>query len=85
MSENKTTKKSKGIRLDQTNISHENYKSIYLNGGEEIVYQTNICSINHQLYTIKRQKVALRINDDKRLWVDKNKSYAYGHWRTLSL
>jgi len=73
--------KAKGIQIKQTKLKHANYLSAYNDGTIESVNQTRIGSINHQLYTIKNRKIALKCLDDKRCWVGKNKSYAYGHYR----
>ena len=72
--------RAKGISLRNTNIDHEMYKCSYMHQTECRVDQRLIESINHQLYTIKRNKVALSSMDDKRQWIGINESRAYGHY-----
>ena len=43
------------------------------------IEQTTIRSKHHQLFTITCSKTALSCMDDKRKWVDFNKSLPYGH------
>ena len=81
LSENEyNTTKSKGISIKQTKIKHYDYLNIYNNGGEMKVKQERIVSINHQLYTNRSTKIALRGIDDKRCWLSQNRSVAYGHY-----
>ena len=79
-SRSKSTMKSKGISLKQTDISHQHYDEVYETGIQKRVQQSRIGSINHQLYTLKTVKMALDLFDDKRSWIDKNNSVAYGHY-----
>ena len=81
----KNIMKAKGISIKQCNIVHESFKRIYLENTIERLPQVRIRSINHQLYTIESNKVALKCLDDKRYWLDENKSVAYGHYMIRSL
>ena len=78
--EEKTVMKVKGIRLTDTDINHETYKSVYETNEYVKVPQTRIGTKNHQLYTFQTTKVALTNADDKRVWVGTNESLAYGHY-----
>ena len=71
--------KSKGVNLKQTKLKHKAYKAHYEFGHIITVPQERIGSIDHQLYTIRTHKLALGGHDNKRKWLDKNKSVAYGH------
>jgi hypothetical protein len=48
------------------------------------VSETRILSRNHQLYTVRNQKVALSAMDNKRVWTESNQSLPYGHYRLTS-
>ena len=48
---------AKGTQLKQTKLKHANYFSVYNNGTIVSVNQTRIGSINHQLYTIKTERL----------------------------
>jgi len=80
LSQSKSMMRSKGISLHQTDISHQSYIEAYENGVQQRVQQNRIGSINHQLFTIKTTKKALDPFDDKREWIGKNESVAYGHY-----
>ena len=76
----KSVMKCKGINLKQTNILFESYLKAYENGCATMVEQERIGTKNHQLMTITTKKKALDPFDDKRHWLDENKSVAYGHY-----
>ena len=76
----KTSLKAKGVRLRGTEIKHQTYLDVYKNDSIITVPQERIGSIAHQLYTFKFSKVALSCQDNKRSWIMKNKSLAYGHY-----
>jgi len=44
------------------------------------VDQRRIGSSNHQLQTVRYNKLALSIKDDKRAWIAQNRSLPYGHY-----
>ena len=78
---NRETLKAKGVDLRQTSeIKHQTYIDVFNSGNSVIVNQERIGSIGHQLYTMRFKKVALSSMDNKRCWVKKNKSLAYGHY-----
>ena len=72
--------KAKGVNLKNTGISHSSYVDCYQTGQSVTINQTKFITRQHQLYTHKFPKVALTVNDDKRCWVNKNQSLAFGHW-----
>ena len=76
----KESMKAKGVNLKNTEIRHQTYVNVYETGEIVSVNQERIGSINHQLYTMKFSKVALSGIDNKRCWIGKNKSLAYGHY-----
>jgi hypothetical protein len=76
----KSTIKAKGVDLKDSSLKHESYLKVYNDDSSITIDQMRIQSKNHQLYTIKSRKLALRCQDDKRHWVGKNKSHAYGHY-----
>ena len=80
LTDGQTTIKSKGISLKQTNINHQDYIDTYENSKEKRVVQSRIGTVNHQLFTIQTSKKALDPFDDKRSWISKNNSVAYGHY-----
>ena len=60
------TLKNKGVNLKDSLIIHDNYIDIYETGGSMTVDQVRFGTQNHQLYTIKSKKLALKCFDDKR-------------------
>lgn len=76
-------KKAKGVQksIVESKIKHSDYLQVYKTGmafNQEVrSFQSNL----HQISTVTTNKCALSINDDKRAWVSKNKSYAYGHYQ----
>jgi hypothetical protein len=77
------TKKAKGISLKQTTINHDSYRHVFEDGAVVSVPQKKFVSKQHQLFTSEFSKVALSGNDNKRCWVEKNRSVAYGHYSLL--
>ena len=77
-------KKAKGIKLKGSDINHDSYVQVYEEDTLLNIPQTKIESKNHQIYTIKSTKKALRCFDNKRCWLGKNESVAYGHYRDNS-
>ena len=75
--------KCKGINLKQTDIQFESYLKSYETGCATMVEQERIGTKNHQLMTMANKKKALDPFDDKRQWIEKNKSVAYGHYSLL--
>ena len=74
-------KKAKGVNLKGTDLTHATYKAVYKKGLQKRVLQYRIGTSNHQLYTFRVNKLALTCNDDKRAWISRNESLAYGHYR----
>ena len=84
--------KAKGVTR-RTKISHAQYMQIFESYHPDVdaapspkrlcVEQRRIGSVNHQLYTLQYNKVALSIRDDKRAWIGQNVSLPYGHYRLL--
>ena len=72
--------RAKGITLGGSDINHDSYLKSYNESVEINVQQTKITSINHQLFTKKNSKRALSAIDNKRHWLSKNESVAYGHY-----
>ena len=79
------TKKAKGVTLKGSDIKHQSYLDCYNTNQIFSVPQTKITSKNHQIFTIKNTKIALTNADDKKVWVGKNTSLAYGHVRLSQL
>ena len=80
LSEESESMKAKGINLAGSAISHNSYRYVYEYGESISINQRLFGTENHQLFTYNRMKVALTHSDDKRYWVDKNDSVAYGHY-----
>ena len=83
--------KAKGVKKN-THLMHQQYIDVYnsFNPTEPThtpscvtVEQRNIVSRTHQLQTITYTKCALSVRDDKRVWVSKNVSLPYGHYKLL--
>ena len=76
-----TKSAAKGInKSEKVKLRHELYNKVH-NGvsGRVMATCSNIRSIENNLYTMQMQKNALVKLDRKRHWVDRKKSYAYGH------
>ena len=71
--------KANEITMNGTGLNHKSYLDCYNNNIKISVDQSRIGSRRHQLYTYKGKKIALTNTDDKRVWIDKNKSLPYGH------
>jgi len=90
LSDSSSTHKAKGVTR-RTKIAHDQYVQIYASYHPDVdaapspkrlcVDQRRIGSINHQLYTLHYNKLALSIRDDKRAWIGPNESLPYGHRR----
>ena len=76
----KNSMRAKGVSLKNTEISHQSYLDCYNENKSVSVEQFRITTKNHQLYSIKSNKIALTNTDDKRVWIGKNKSVPYGHY-----
>ena len=80
MDESGNVMKAKGV--SSTNLTHQHYVSELEGSADGPVYakQQRIGSLNHQLFTFESHKLALSKTDDKRYWVEPNRSVAYGHY-----
>jgi hypothetical protein len=74
------TVKAKGVNLKDTVVDHSVYMGVYEDNTVVSVPQSRFLSKNHQMYTVRSTKVALQCLDNKRFWVSKNVSRAYGHY-----
>lgn len=79
--ENQEVKKVKGITHSavKRHINFDDYKRALFENAVERREQTTIQSKNHNLFTVKRMKVALRSVDDKRVQVENYRTLPYGH------
>ena len=77
--------KAKGVNLRQVTLTHAQYVRELEEDCVEPLYvkQQRIGSLNHQLYTFHNSKLALSRHDDKRHWLDRYTSCAYGHCKLL--
>ena len=88
-----SVRKAKGVARYTVSkkLTHDNYKRIYESLYEEDddgqpnpkvmrLEQRRIGAINHQLFTISNNKIALSAVDDKRMWTTPNSSLPYGHF-----
>ena len=77
-------KKAKGVRKNviKNEIKHHDYKNVLLESSKMHHINRGIRSQNHQLFSIKQNKVSLSAYDDKRYILDDGIStYAYGHYK----
>ena len=72
--------KAKGVNLKQSGFTLASYLRTYQEGVTMSTEQKRFVSKNHQLYTSQFSKVALSALDNKRRWLEKNRSVAYGHY-----
>jgi hypothetical protein len=75
-------KRAKGIQKSVVakSIDHEDYVNIY-KGAEEAYREVRGFRSNlHAITTIRQEKKALSLWEDKRAWVSHNSSRAYGHY-----
>ena len=59
-------------------IKHEDYLNCYKNDTYLYKTQLRFNSRHHEVYTIKINKIALSVNDDKRLQVHDGITFAHG-------
>ena len=78
--EKNSIRKAKGVGGSVTkNLRHTNYQEAYHQNKESTVDMTILKSISHTVYTYSFQKQGLSCWDDKRIWLNKNKSLPHGH------
>ena len=72
---------AKGVPKGKQHLCrHEKYKQIHNNSEKCMVIKcVNIACKKNRLYTIKSEKRALGKFENKRFWINKRKSLAYGH------
>ena len=78
----KEKKKNKGTKkcVVKKRLRHQNYKHCLLNKEIILKSQQRLKSEAHNVYTEEFNKIALRSNDDKRVWSsDGIRSYPYGY------
>ena len=72
---------AKGVpRAQRALLLHEKYKEIY--NSEKYTMRvncTNIRCVKNRLYTIRQEKNAIAKTENKRFWINKLRSLAYGH------
>ena len=80
---NKEMKRAKGVRRATVAkiINHALYKEAFLKQREFVHNQTRLGSTRHQLRTINYDKKSLSFFENKRAWVEVNKSHPYGNHR----
>ena len=61
-------------------ITHERYRQTLINQEDYFITQKTIRSENHDIFTIKQNKVGLTSYDDKRYLLE-NETLAYGHYK----
>ena len=82
--ESKEFKRYRGIKkcVVKKDVKFEDYKRCLMTGEMEYRSQTMFRSRLHEIMTIEVNKLALRREDDKRIYVDNTNSLARGHWKT---
>ena len=84
MDDGEETKKCKGIKkqVDESSISHEDYKTCLTTGKELLRKQNILRSYDHEVYTEEVNKIALSAQDDKRyILSDGVHTLAWGHYK----
>jgi len=77
-------KKCKGVKkvVVRKSITHDDYKKCLFTGKEQLREMNVIRSHLHKVYTEDVNKVALSVDDDKRvILADGISTLAYGHWK----
>ena len=74
-------KRAKGVKQNvvKRQIDLEDYKNALFNNSIERREQTTIQSKNHNLYTVKRRRIAIQSKDNKRVEIENYKTRPYGH------
>ena len=82
MCEGEETKKCKGIKKSvvKKSIAHEDYKTCFFTGKEQMRKMNVIRSYNHEVYTEEVNKIALCSDDNKRYILENQiNTLAWGH------
>ena len=78
-----SVRKAKGVQshLVKNVLQHSDYREVYdgSSNGKSFFMTRRIGSEKHQLYTMKKHKLALCAFDDKRAWINRNVSLPYGY------
>lgn len=74
-------KRAKGIgkRARDSQLCFEDYKRCLEEYRQKFVNMYNLQSFKHKVYTVSTYKKATDAFDDKRFWIDTQRSLAYGH------
>ena len=74
-------KKAKGVKKNivKRSITMDDYKTALFEQGCERREQATIQSKNHNIYTIKRRRIALQSRDDKRVEIEDYRTLPHGH------
>lgn len=75
------TKKAKGVKKNIVRrlITLEDYRNALFERSITTREQTTIQSKNHNIYTVKRRRIALQSADDKRVEIEDYRTLPYGH------
>ena len=60
-------------------MTHADYLSVYHDSRAHYAETRRIGSKRHQLFTYRQKKLAMCVFEDKRVWVEPNRSLPYGH------
>ena len=81
---NEEKKRAKGVKKStvEKNIRHQHYSDVLDQSSVMRAEMSMIRNENHQLYTVRVNKIGFSAFDDKR-WIleDGVTTRAYGHWR----
>lgn len=79
--EDEVVKKAKGVKKNvvKRSITIEDYKEALFDQSITRREQATLQSKNHNIYTIKRRRVALQSKDDKRVEIENYRTLPYGH------
>ena len=74
-------RKSRGVKKNVVKrcITLEDYKKVLFKRSIERCEQSTIQSKNHNIYTVKRRRIALQSEDDKRVEIEEYRTLPYGH------
>jgi hypothetical protein len=75
------SKRAKGVgkRARDSQLSLDDYKRCLEEYRQKIVNMTTLQSFKHKIYTLSSNKKATDPFEEKRMWVDTQRSLAYGH------
>ena len=67
--------------VNKNEIKHHDYKNVLLESSKMHHINRGIRSQNHQLFSIKQNKVSLSTYDERYILDDGISTYAYGHYK----